>query len=379
MAGSLLEDLNEAVAVALTDLLYVVVDPATLPADRKLQVGNLPFILAAAAGAAGGVATLDGAGQVPAVQIPAVAISNWLGDAASQAEMLALGPGQRGDWCTRTDTNTTWILIGDDSTQLADWKMMLSPTDAVTSVDGQTGAVSLAASYATVTALASEIALARNADNLTSGTVPTARLPAASTTAQGAVERADATELAAGTATDRFPAVADLPGVWLGTVTLGAPAASIGFSPIPEGWSSLRIIGQLRSDRAGSVSDGGSVSFNGDTTDANYEHQVLQATNGTVQGALTISNRVLIAATGAAATADQFGIADVTIPAYATANNRKKALCTTFRDETVLAAAFIAMRGMLWKNTAPITSVSFAPSVGTNFVAGSFLSLYGVR
>lgn len=82
------------------------------------------------------------AGKIPQAQIPAVAITEYLGAVASQAAMLAL-TGQRGDWCTRTDLGTDWQLTADDATQLSSWREHTHPASPVQSVAGRTGAVTL--------------------------------------------------------------------------------------------------------------------------------------------------------------------------------------------------------------------------------------------
>ena len=82
-------------------------------------------------------------GVVPTAQIPAIAITEYLGSVASQVAMQAL-VGDRGDWCLRSDLGTTWVLSDDDSTLLASWTQLLYPTAPVTSVAGRTGAVTLA-------------------------------------------------------------------------------------------------------------------------------------------------------------------------------------------------------------------------------------------
>jgi len=84
-------------------------------------------------------------GVIPADQLPALAISVYLGAAANQSAMLALN-GQRGDWCNRTDTGTAWILGADDYTSLASWVELNYPAAPVTSVNGYTGSFSLTAS-----------------------------------------------------------------------------------------------------------------------------------------------------------------------------------------------------------------------------------------
>jgi len=81
-------------------------------------------------------------GKVPSSQIPAIAISSYLGSVSSQTAMLALS-GQSGDWCNRSDTSTAWVITGDDPTQLASWAQINYPASPVTEVNGQTGVVNL--------------------------------------------------------------------------------------------------------------------------------------------------------------------------------------------------------------------------------------------
>ncbi len=81
-------------------------------------------------------------GKIPSSQIPAIAISEFLGAIASEAAMLALS-GQKGDWCNRTDTSTAWVIIADDPTQLASWGQINYPAPLVTSVNDQTGVIIL--------------------------------------------------------------------------------------------------------------------------------------------------------------------------------------------------------------------------------------------
>ncbi len=83
-------------------------------------------------------------GVIPSNQIPALAISTYLGAAANQAAMLTKN-GQVGDWCNRTDTGTAWILAANDYTLVGSWVELNYPSAPVTSVNGQTGAPVLTA------------------------------------------------------------------------------------------------------------------------------------------------------------------------------------------------------------------------------------------
>ena len=61
--------------------------------------------------------------------------------------MLTLS-GQRGDWCIRQDTSTTFILVADGGSSLSDWQDVAAPVGNgnVASINGQTGVVVLTAS-----------------------------------------------------------------------------------------------------------------------------------------------------------------------------------------------------------------------------------------
>lgn len=76
-----------------------------------------------------GVASLDGSGKVPDAQLPALAISDFLGTVGSQAAMLLL-VGQPGDWCIRSDLGTTWIVTAVPSSVLANWQEISYPSHA---------------------------------------------------------------------------------------------------------------------------------------------------------------------------------------------------------------------------------------------------------
>jgi hypothetical protein len=100
--------------------------------------------ITAARGAASGICPLDSSSLIPTTYLPALAISQSF-VVASQAAMLAL-TAERGDIAIRTDLNKCFILSTDSPSTLADWKELLTPTSAVTSVNSQTGAVTLTTS-----------------------------------------------------------------------------------------------------------------------------------------------------------------------------------------------------------------------------------------
>jgi len=96
-------------------------------------------------GVINGIAPLDGTGKVPIDHLPALAISETF-VVTSQSAMTALS-AQTGDVAVRTDVNKSFILTATPASTLANWQELLTPTDAVLSVDGLTGAVSLSGTY----------------------------------------------------------------------------------------------------------------------------------------------------------------------------------------------------------------------------------------
>lgn len=94
--------------------------------------------------AEGNVPVLGAGGKLSEAVIPAIAITDTF-VVDSQAAMLAL-KAQQGDVAVRTDVNKTFILKVAPATTLANWVELETPTDAVTSVNGLTGAVTLTTS-----------------------------------------------------------------------------------------------------------------------------------------------------------------------------------------------------------------------------------------
>ena len=211
--------------------------PASIGAATAAQGAKADTaVQAAQLGVASGVATLDSGGKLAAAQVPDLAVADYLGAVASQAEMLALN-GQRGDWCTRTDTSMTWIITGANPTVIGSWTQMAAP---VSSVAGRTGAVTLSGADV---GLGSVDNTPDNAKSFAGSQVA-----AATDTARGTVELATTVEAAAGTDTARAVTPAGL------GATIGPVATRIASTPYVLYWdATLRQFDPIPTPRPAEV------------------------------------------------------------------------------------------------------------------------------
>jgi hypothetical protein len=157
-------------------------------------------------GVANGLAELDGSGLVPTHHLPALAITTTQ-VVNSQSAMLAL-TAQTGDVAVRTDVNKSFILTATPATTLGNWQELLTPTDAVLSVDGSTGAISLSGTYLNRTSGQLLGALDANNFKITGLGTPTSNADAATKvyvdTVAGSATAAAASATAAEAAYDSF-------------------------------------------------------------------------------------------------------------------------------------------------------------------------------
>jgi hypothetical protein len=111
--------------------------------DTKINALNLGTASTKNTGTgSGNVPILDSSGKLADSVVPKIAMTNTY-VVASQTAMLALSNAQEGDVAVRTDLNKSFILKASPYSTLANWQELLTPTDAVTSVNGSTGAVTI--------------------------------------------------------------------------------------------------------------------------------------------------------------------------------------------------------------------------------------------
>ena len=100
----------------------------------------------------------------------------------------------------------------------------------------------------------------------------------------------------------------------LATTTLGSSQSSITFSNIPQGYTDLKIVASIRSDRSGFNASDTKMEFNGDTA-ANYNSKRLFGDGATAYSD-SYSFAYIGINPGATATASTFSNIEIDIPNY---------------------------------------------------------------
>lgn len=157
-------------------------------------------------------------------------------------------------------------------------------------------------------------------------------------------------------------------------IILGADAASITFSNIPQTYRHLMLVCNGRS--AGARIDIG-IRFNGDSA-GNYDYQLLQAAAGSVA-----------ASEGLAQTAGRLGTlpgsgspngeVDAIIAHYAAAVLQKSSRSHCIEKEGAASGQVsVRYQGAFWRNAAPITSVTVTTLGAASLQSGFIGTLYGM-
>jgi len=160
---------------------------------------------------------------------------------------------------------------------------------------------------------------------------------------------------------------------------LGAAAAAIDITSIPQGYASLLLVLEGRSDAA-TTNTAAYCQFNGDTG-ANYDYQQMQAGGTGVSASNALATATgfvlgnIIGNTGPAGVSTLFY---VDIPNYSRTTWQKQAFCrNSLRRGTTAGDTFVTDWAGWWRNAAAITSMHLWLSTG-NWMAGSRATLYGL-
>jgi hypothetical protein len=156
--------------------------------------------------------------------------------------------------------------------------------------------------------------------------------------------------------------------------------AALQFTNIPATYKDLRLIIQVKAD--GVARSPIVIEINGDTTNTNYlqfDWYQEDNSNGAEMTTSTDKTRMVGGAAGTT-TASQYsyGANELRINGYANST-----IWQTLHSSIIHWQATNSWdnwgNGNTWKNNAAITSLTFRTYTGANFVAGSYISLYGIK
>ena len=158
------------------------------------------------------------------------------------------------------------------------------------------------------------------------------------------------------------------------TIELTSSQANITFSSIPQDYDDLIVKLSLRTDRSGAT-DPIEVRPNGSTTNGS---SVYLYGNGSITASSTYASDLVIArANGNTSTSNTFGNTNIYASGY-TSSSAKSFSSDMVTENNATQADQYIFAG-LWSSTAAITSLVLISSfTGSNFMAGSTVSLYGV-
>lgn len=185
------------------------------------------------------------------------------------------------------------------------------------------------------------------------------------------------TSFTAGTGNVMFTPIQTSPYAYelLESVVLGGSQASVTFSNLNAAYGSeyqhLQIRMTARASRPSSTTDPLIIQLNGSTQ--NYSHVLYGNGSSATSGGVATQYSLVDAITGTNAATDAFGacIIDILDPFEL---NKNKVLRALTGANTVVTSASV-----LYTTTSVTTSISLTAFSGTNFLAGSRFSLYGIK
>jgi len=163
-------------------------------------------------------------------------------------------------------------------------------------------------------------------------------------------------------------------------ITLSAEGASFDFTNIPQSFKHLKLISYLRDKGSTSIA---SVRFNNDSS-AVYSSLISYfravATLGTVEVINGTKGDIMSSAFDAGDIANIFRITETIIPDYTNTSNFKSWVGPAHAPYVGTASnVYIYFFGGHWKSTAAISRLTITEKAGANFMAGSRISLYGLK
>jgi hypothetical protein len=158
---------------------------------------------------------------------------------------------------------------------------------------------------------------------------------------------------------------------------LTAAAPNFDFTNIPQQFQHLRLIFYGRSTLAGNAWENVGMRFNNDAG-AKYNDQYVAASDTSLfaDGQVTQTSILLASVPAATAPAGYFGVKEVLIPFYTSANRKSAVIHGYHLFGTLAGDQTAAVQGGAWNDTPAISRITILPTGGGTFAAGSVVTLY---
>ena len=164
----------------------------------------------------------------------------------------------------------------------------------------------------------------------------------------------------------------------ISTTILTGTQSSVTFSSIPATYKNLQIRATFRADRSGAESEIFALRMNSDSA-ANYSAHLLLGNGSSVSSTAYTGESYIRGESFPAATdtANAFGATVIDIMDYANTTTHKQARFLSGRFGASQYA--ISLRSGSWRSTTAVSSLTLVTFFGSNFVAGSRFTLYGIK
>lgn len=156
-------------------------------------------------------------------------------------------------------------------------------------------------------------------------------------------------------------------------ISLTSSQSSIAFSAIPDLYTDLVLVSSLRSDFNGDE-DTTNILING--VQSNQSNRIFYG-DGTNDSGVEQAYIRAAEVVGNTATPDTFSTCRTYIPNY-TSTTLEKIFSSEAVNHKYASDAYQFILSGTWASTAAITSLELIPLQGSNFLAKSFVTLYGV-
>lgn len=156
-------------------------------------------------------------------------------------------------------------------------------------------------------------------------------------------------------------------------ITLAAPAVSVTFSNIPQGYESLQLRVYARTNR-GVLTDAIRFTLNADVVAGNYNSQLLSGVGAVVTATSSAADNTWLTCPGNNAGPNEFGGGTITFNQYSSTTGHKQATSISGANEDA-----VVIESLRWEDLDPITSILVTSTNPINtFNTGSVFELVGV-